>query len=75
MNSSDLNAESQVVAAGAHMMQLLSFSPDSRWLVMDCGESELLLWHARLDDLIAAGRYVAGRSLSPAERRQFGINR
>jgi len=50
-----------------------AFSPDSRWLATTDGQLHIRFWHLQLNELIEAGRRVAGRDLTDQERQEFAI--
>jgi len=49
----------------------LEFSRDGRWLVTGSRDHTIRLWDLNIDPLIDRARRLAGRELTPAERKQY----
>lgn len=72
----DLQADSPASSArGAgpigQRLNSVAFSQDDRWLIT--GGQDVTLMHLDIDALIGQARQIAGRSLTPAERRQYRL--
>jgi WD40 repeat protein len=73
LHAVDPRAASIAVALKKGFKNILSFSPDNRWVVTGSDEEALLLVPLAAEPLRRTSRHVAGGSLTDAERQRFGV--
>ncbi len=73
LKSADTPASRRVLRGHQGRLWSIAFSPSADWLYTADDNGKVILWPLEVDDLLQRARRTAGRSLTPSERKQYGL--
>ena len=75
LEADDPNETSLVLRAHNGIIRSVAISPDARWVVTasDYNDETVRLWDLQIDSALDRARRLAGRELTPDERKQYMV--